>query len=52
VETIFLSILSRRPTTDERTLAMEEIEQAETPAAGCGNLIWGLLNTREFMFIQ
>ena len=52
VETIFLSILSRRPTTAERALAMEEIEQAETPAAGCGNLIWGLLNTREFMFIQ
>ncbi len=52
VDTIFLSILSRRPTADESGLAMREIKTAETPAAGCGNLIWGLLNTREFLFIQ
>jgi hypothetical protein len=33
-------------------MAKAEIDDAETPAKGCGNLIWGLLNTREFMFIQ
>ena len=52
IDTIFLSILSRRPTADEVSLASQEIKTAETPAAGCGNLIWGLLNTREFLFIQ
>jgi len=52
VDTIFLSILSRRPSPAEQALAIREIKTAETPAAGCGDLIWGLLNTREFMFIQ
>lgn len=52
IDTIFLSVLSRRPTADEVSLARQEIKTAETPAAGCGNLIWGLLNTREFLFIQ
>ena len=52
IDTIFLSILSRRPTADEIAVASRELQTAETPAAGCGNLIWSLLNTREFMFIQ
>ena len=52
IDTIFLSILSRRPTADEVAVASRELQTAETPAAGCGNLIWSLLNTREFMFIQ
>ena len=53
VDTIFLSILGRRPTVTELGLARREIEtSAQNPAAGCGNLIWALLNTREFMFIQ
>ena len=52
IETIFRSILARRPTLGEARLAKAEIDDAETPAKGCGNLIWGLLNTREFMFIQ
>ena len=52
VDTIFLSVLSRRPHSSDQSIAREAIESADTPAAGCGNLIWGLLNTREFMFIQ
>ena len=53
VDTIFLSILARRPTVTELGLSRREIEtSAQSPAAGCGNLIWALLNTREFMFIQ
>ena len=50
VEVIFLSILSRPPTRLDKRLALSEME-AEG-AAGVGNLIWSLLNTREFMFIQ
>lgn len=52
VDTIFLSVLSRRPHSSDQSIAREAIESADTPAAGCGHLIWGLLNTREFMFIQ
>ena len=52
IETIFRSILARRPNLGEERLAQGELSAAENPAAGCGNLIWGLLNTREFMFIQ
>ncbi len=53
IDTIFLTILGRRPTVTELGLSRREIETAaQNPAAGCGNLIWALLNTREFMFIQ
>lgn len=52
VDTIFLAILTHKPTAQMRSLAEKEIRQAESPAAGCGNLIWALLNTREFMFIE
>ena len=51
VDTIFLSILGRRPTVTELTIA-SEIETSAQPGSRLWNLIWGLLNTREFMFIQ
>jgi hypothetical protein len=52
VDVIFLAILSRRPSAEDRRFAIEEIRSADSPATGCGNLIWALLNTREFIFIQ
>ena len=52
ITVVFMSLLSRPPTLSERKLAREEITTAQTPAAGYGNLIWALLNTREFIFIQ
>ncbi len=52
VDVVFLSILSHRPSVEDRSFAVQEIRSAETTAAGCGNLIWALLNTREFIFIQ
>ena len=52
VDVIFLSILSHRPSAEDRSFAIQEVRSAESPAAGCGNLIWALLNTREFIFIQ
>lgn len=52
VDVIFLAILSHRPSAEDRSFAIAEIRSADTPAAGCGNLIWALLNTREFIFIQ
>ena len=52
VDVIFLSILSHRPSVEDRKFAIQEIQSADTPQAGVGNLIWALLNTREFIFIQ
>ena len=52
ITVIFMSLLSHPPTLEERRRGRMEIESAETPAAGYGNLIWALLNTREFIFIQ
>ena len=52
VVVVFVSVLSREPSTYDRTLARNEIMTAGTPAAGFGNLIWSLLNTREFLFVE
>ena len=52
VDVIFLSVLSRLPDEEDRKLALGEIRSAADRSTGCGNLIWALLNTREFLFIQ
>ena len=52
VDTIFLAVLTHKPDAEIRRLAEKEINEGVTPAAGCGDLIWSLLNTREFMFIE
>ena len=52
VDTIFLAILTHAPDAAMRKLAEQEIKTADSPAAGCGDLIWSLLNTREFMFVE
>ncbi|MEZ6086649.1 MAG: DUF1549 and DUF1553 domain-containing protein [Pirellulaceae bacterium] len=50
VDTIFLSILSRYPTDDQERLAKKIVAEYKIP--GYGDIIWSLLNTREFVFIQ
>ena len=50
LDVIFLSMLSRTPTEREVASAKREIRSAGN--AGFGNVIWALLNTREFLFIQ
>ena len=63
VDKIFLSVLSRYPTAQEKTMAqsgmraktdrdMSEAEKLKVEAMAIGNVIWALVNTREFMFIQ
>ena len=47
---VFRTILNRDPDPDEASLAAAEIEQNGIP--GYGNVIWALVNTREFLFIQ
>lgn len=50
IDVIFLSILSRKPTAHERKMAIEEVKSNQN--AGIGNVIWALVNTREFLFVQ
>jgi len=50
VKAIFLSILSREPDADEMALAVREVKN--NGPAGFGNVIWSLVNTREFLFVQ
>jgi len=50
IDVIFLTILSRKPNTYERGLAAKEIKSEGN--AGYGDVIWALVNTREFLFIQ
>ena len=50
VDVVFQSILTRRPTLEERKTALAEVKAHGD--AGYGNVIWALVNTREFLFIQ
>lgn len=48
---MFLSILNRPPTSKDREIAMHEISRGDR-AMGYGNVVWALINTREFLFVQ
>lgn len=50
INAIFYSILTRRPRTNEMETAESEIRASGN--AGFGNVIWALVNTKEFLFIQ
>lgn len=57
VDKVFLSILSRYPTQDEKSVAQKAIRTTSRDGEGAevsnyASLIWALLNTREFMFVQ
>lgn len=52
VDVIFLSTLTRMPANEDRREALREVQRADRPAIGLGNVIWALLNTREFLFVQ
>lgn len=63
VDKIFLSVLTRYPSSNEKSAAnsgmrartvsgMNEKQKMAIEAKAIGNVIWALVNTREFMFIQ
>jgi hypothetical protein len=52
VEAIFLSVLARHPSARDRVQAAKELSRTPNDNVGYGNIIWALLNTREFLFIQ
>jgi hypothetical protein len=52
IDAIFISVLSRQPSPVDRRIAAKELSKTPMDSVGYGNIIWGLLNTREFLFIQ
>ncbi len=50
VDAVFLSVLSRLPTPDERSTAYKAIRR--DGKKGFEDVCWSLLNTREFLFVQ
>ena len=50
VRTVFLTILAREPDAEEMAAAVAQVK-TDGPA-GYGNVVWSLVNTREFMFVQ
>jgi hypothetical protein len=50
LDLIYLSILNRYPTRYEREIALPRIES--DGRRGVGDVIWALLNTRQFIFVQ
>ncbi len=50
IRALFLTILNRLPDDEESHLAEDEIKRLGP--AGYGNVVWSLVNTREFLFIQ
>ncbi len=50
IETIYLSMLNRKPYAGEMSLAMQEVEASGNNAYR--DIVWAIANTREFIFIQ
>ncbi len=48
IDQAYLRTLSRLPTAAEQASAAEYLQQSASPAAGLRDLLWALLNTKEF----
>jgi len=49
VEELYLAVLSRLPTDDEREACLKFMEGSNMPEHGLQNVLWSLINTREFL---
>src|SRR5262249_42147283 len=49
IEELFLWTLSRPPVEDERQTCLKYIKDSATPQRGHEDVLWSLLNTREFL---
>jgi len=50
IEELYLRTLSRFPQKEEAQLAQQGISQAPSPREGYEDLLWALLNSKEFLF--
>lgn len=51
LDVIFLTILSRKPTESDKKIALPMLKQRGRNN-GVADVVWALLNTRQFMFVQ
>jgi len=49
ITTLYSRVLARRPTTQEASLAQEQIKIAGSRNAGFEDLLWGMINSAEFL---
>lgn len=49
VREAYLRTLSRLPKDEEQQVALRYLQESETPASGMKDLMWALLNTKEFI---
>ncbi len=52
ISRLFLAVLSREPSEDEMKAALAHVNQEEKPIDAFRNLLWALLNTKEFMYVR
>jgi hypothetical protein len=50
IEELYLAALSRYPTSSEKTAALSALRAAPNRRAGLEDLLWALLNAKEFLF--
>jgi hypothetical protein len=46
---LYLATLSRLPDESEMQTCLRHLAEAESPEKGLQSVLWGLLNTREFV---
>ncbi|HND54671.1 MAG TPA: DUF1549 domain-containing protein, partial [Pirellulaceae bacterium] len=49
IEELYLATVSRLPSAQERAVALEHVAHGENVKAGLADLMWALLNSREFL---
>jgi hypothetical protein len=49
---LFMTVLAREPSADEMQAALTHVSQEAKPADAYRNLLWALLNTKEFMYVR
>ena len=52
VQDLYLVTLSRRPTDAEKTFAQTYLAGSPSPQEGYQDLLWGLMNTKQFLFVH
>jgi hypothetical protein len=50
VEELYLAVFARQPTAEEKQKSLEYIQKQKEPRRGLEDVLWALLNSREFMF--
>lgn len=52
IDGIFRAVLARSPTPADRRVVALELSRSRSDSVSFGNIIWALLNTREFLFVR